>query len=382
MEKLTYIHNAQLVLESGILWDGALLLSDGRICAFGPERELERPVGAEAIDAGGAYVGPGFVDIHVHGGNGYATYQQTKEAADWFLDHGHTTFLPTPYYGMNFKEIMDGIACTKEAMQTIPAIKGIYMEGPYTNPDYGALSDINPWRKEIPACEYEAMVDLGGQDIKVWTVSPDRKDLLPFLAYARKVNPNVVFAVGHCEATPMEIRALGKYRPTLMTHIFDATGRKPVFAGTRGYGPDEYSLKEPDVYCELISDSCCIHVHRELQQLVLHCKGVEKTVLITDSTVSDGANPPALAHIKDLNFDHNGGLCGSNLTLDQACKNIMAATNCGIAQAFLMAATNPARVIGMDDTIGSVGVGKNGDLVFVNDRFQVQRVLERGTIVR
>lgn len=382
MANLTYIHNGQIVLETGILWDGAMVIADGVIQAVGKERELTCPVGAEKIDAQGAYVGPGFVDIHVHAGNDMATFDHPEEVAEYFLDHGHTAFLPTPFYSQNFREIMDSIANVKAAMSYVPTIKGIYMEGPFTNPNYGANQDINPWRHEITPEEYEAMVDLGGTDIKVWTIAPERTDLLPFLAYARKVNPDVVFALGHSEATPMQVRALGKYRPTLMTHIFDATGRQPVMLGTRGYGPDEYAIQTPEVYCELITDSCGIHVHPEMQRLLLQSKGVGKIVLITDCTEAVGANPPALSHITDLNFDHNSDLCGSRLTLDQACKNMMAATNCGIAQAFLMASTNPAKVVGLYDEIGSIEIGKAADLVFVTDRFQVQRVLVGGKVVR
>ena len=382
MTDLTYIYNGQIVLENGIIWDGAMVIADGIIQAVGKERELPCPAGATKIDAKGAYVGPGFVDIHVHAGNALESFAHPKEVAEFFLDHGHTAFFPTPFYSQNFQEILKGIANVKAAMPEVPTIKGIYMEGPFTNPDYGANRDINPWRHEITSQEYEAMADLGGTDIKVWTIAPERTDLLPFMAYARKVNPNVVFALGHSEATPMQVRALGKYRPTLMTHVFDATGRQPVLIGTRGYGPDEYALQTPEMYCELISDSCGIHVHPEMQRLLLQSKGVDKVVLITDCTQAVGENPPALAHITDLNFDHNSDLCGSRLTLDQACKNIMAATNCGIAQAFLMAATNPAKVVGMYDEIGSIAPGKAADLVFVTDRFQVQRVLVAGKVVR
>ena len=382
MTDLTYIYNGQIVLETGIIWDGAMVIADGIIQAVGKERELPCPAGATKIDAKGAYVGPGFVDIHVHAGNDLDDYVHPEETAEFFLNYGHTAFFPTPSYSQNFKEIMDGIACVKAAMPKVPTIKGIYMEGPFTNPDHGANRDINPWRHEITPQEYEAMADLGGTDIKVWTIAPERTDLLPFMAYARKVNPDVVFALGHSEATPMQVRGLGKYRPTLMTHTFDATGRQPVLIGTRGYGPDEYALQTPEMYCELISDSCGIHVHPEMQRLLLQSKGVDKVVLITDCTVAVGENPPALAHITDLNFDHNSNLCGSRLTLDQACKNIMAATNCGIAQAFLMAATNPAKVVGMYDEIGSIAPGKAADLVFVTDRFQVQRVLVAGKTVR
>ena len=382
MANITYIYNGQIVLETGIIWDGAMVIADGKIQSVGKQRQLPVPEGAKKIDAEGAYVGPGFVDIHVHAGNDLDDYVHPEETAEFFLNYGHTAFFPTPSYSQTFQEIMDGIACVKAAMPHVPTIKGIYMEGPFTNPDFGANRDINPWRHHITPQEYEAMADLGGTDIKVWTIAPEREDLLPFLAYARKVNPDVVFALGHSEATPMQVRALGKYRPTLMTHTFDATGRQPVLLGTRGYGPDEYALQTPEVYCELISDSCGIHVHPEMQRLLLQSKGADKVVLITDCTVSVGANPPALAHITDLNFDHNSDLCGSRLTLDQACKNIMEATNCGIAQAFLMASTNPSKVVGMYDEIGSIAPGKDADLVFVSDRFQVKRVLVAGEVVR
>ena len=178
----------------------------------------------------------------------------------------------------------------------------------------------------------------------------------------------------------MQIRAMGKCKPTIETHSMCATGRIPVYGGTRGYGPDEYCFKEPDVYTELICDSLAIHVHPEMQQLLVHNKGFNKIILVTDSTMDDCPNPPDLAHITDLNFDHNGTLAGSRLTMDQACKNIMTHTNAGIAQAFLMGSTNPAKAIGMDEEIGSIGIGKKADLVFVDDKFNVKNVMSEGEI--
>jgi len=376
----TAIVNANVVLENGILWDGVILLNGGRIHSFGKARETEIPKDAVQIDAGGAYVGPGFVDIHVHEGGRYTTYYDPAKTATHFLRHGTTSFLATPYYSMTFDEIMRALRILRDAMGKVGTLKGIYMEGPYTNPDYGANAATNPWRAEMDEAQMKAMVDAAGDMVKVWTVAPERKGIQAFLQYAKKVNPTVRFALGHSEATPMQIRALGKFRPTVLTHAFDATGRLPVYEGTRGYGPDEYALKEPEVYTELISDSCGIHVHPELQQLLLHCKGVDRVVLITDSTYQNSPNPEALQHVEDLNFDPFGGISGSKMTMEQACRNVMTHTNCGIAQAFLMASTNPSRVIGLDDEVGSIAVGKTADLVFVDDRFRVQRVMLKGEL--
>lgn len=374
---LKAIINANVVTPSGILYDGAVVIEDNRIVDI-IERCNEVPEGAEVIDAKGAYVGPGFVDIHVHGRGKHATYDADAKGIDEFVKHGTTTLLATPYYSQNFEEIMQAVADTKEAMKKSRVIKGMYMEGPYTSPYYGACQDTNPWRHGIVEAEYKPLVDACGDAVKVWALAPELENAKAFLAYAKKVNPDVVFAVGHSEATPEEIASFSKYRPTLMTHTMNATGRKPVLAGTRGYGPDEYCFSEPDMYAELISDSYGMHVNAMLQRMLMKIKGYDKVVLVTDSTKIESPSPEHLQHIKDLNFDYNGDLNGSQLTMDQACRNIMSHTSCGIAQAFIMASLNPAKVIGMDDQIGSIEKGKIADLVFVDDKFNVLRVMTEG----
>ena len=378
----TVIVNANLVLENGILYDGVMLIEDGRILEFGLAREVTVPEGAEVMDAQGAYVGPGFVDIHVHAGGGYSTCYEPVQAAEHFLRHGETSILATTDYDMTRERFLEAIENIKEGMKDAPTIKGIYMEGPYTNTKYGSHADLNPWTYGVLEEDYKPIVDACGTTVKVWAVAPEREDLLPFLKYARQVNPDVVIAVGHSEATPMQICALGKYRPTLMTHTMNATGRQQPEQGLRGYGPDEYCHKDPEMYAELISDSCAIHVHPEMQQLLLHTKGLHRMVLISDSTVYDNPVPEQYAHVTDLNFDHNGHIAGSKLTLDMACRNIMTHTNCGIAQAFVMASTNPAKVVGLDEELGSIEKGKIADLVFVDDRFNVKKVMLAGKVCK
>jgi N-acetylglucosamine-6-phosphate deacetylase len=255
------------------------------------------------------------------------------------------------------------------------------MEGPYYNGNFGANRHLNIWGdREITSDDYTRLVNAGGKDVKVWMIAPEREGLIPFMKYAREVNPEVKFAFGHCKATPDEIRALGKYRPTIQTHSMNATGRTPHTNGLRAWGPDEYAFMEPEVYCELISDSLGIHVNREMQQLLLHTKGLHRVILITDSTNYNNPIPEKFAHVTDLNFDPKGGIAGSRLTMDAACRNIMAHTNCGIAEAFILAAGNPARAIGMDDEIGSIERGKRCDLVFVDDIFNVKEVILGGEI--
>jgi len=372
------IVNANVVLENGILWDGVIFTEDNKILSVESKKETKIPENTEIIDANGAYVGPGFVDIHVHAGGGFSTSFEPIEAANYFLSHGETTILATPGYTFDMETLLKSIRCIKDAMKKTKIIKGMYIEGPYTHPDFGAFSSTNPWRHGIHEEEFVRFVDEAGCDATVWAIAPELENIHSFVEYARKVNPDTIFALAHSHATPMQIRKLGKFRPSIMTHATNATGRTGDSGGVHGYGPDEYCFKETDMYAEMISDSRGIHVHPEIQQLLIHTKGINKIILITDSTVHDCPTPPKYAHITDLNFDENGGIAGSKLTMDMACRNIMTHTNCGIAQAFLMASTNPAKAIGMYDEIGSIEEGKIADLVFVDDKFNVLQVMSNG----
>lgn len=377
------IHNAKVVLETGILFDGVILLDGDRILAVGDRREVEIPADCQMIDAEGTYVGPGFVDIHVHGGNGHMFDTEPLQAAEHFLRNGETTVLATLYYNLSKEGFLDSIKKVQAAMAAGGAgdiIAGIYMEGPYMNPKFGAMPERNKWKGAIAEEAYKEVVDTVGTDAYVWSVAPEREGIEEFVRYAGKVNPHAVFAVGHSEATPQQVRKMKRHGLCLQTHCMDATGNYSEWVGTRGAGPDEACLTDPDMYAELICDSGAVHVNKDLINLIVKTKGVDKVVLITDSFVSDLPAPEKLKHITDLIFDENCWLSGSKLTMNVACRNIMSHTNCGIAQAFLMASRNPARVIGLEDEIGTIEAGKLANLVFVDDVFNVKKVMLGGKL--
>ena len=378
------IQNAKVVLEDGILWDGVILIEGERIVAVGKRGEVTVPADARMIDAGGAYVGPGFVDLHVHGGNGYRTPTQPIEAAEYFLRRGTTSIFPTLYHTMDKQGFLDSIERIRAAMQEDGAgraIRGIYMEGPYMNPEFGAGARYNQWLGDIVPEVYKDVVDAAGDMVRVWVVAPEREGIEGFVRYAKSVNPDVVFSVGHSRATPAQVRALKKYGLSQITHCMDATDSTSQWAGTRGAGPDEACFTDPDMYAELISDSGGVHVSAELQRMLLRIKGVDKIVLISDNSGrTDSEVLESMRHFTDLSFDMNGDLAGSRLSMDMACRNIMTHTNCGITQAFLMASRNPARAVGLDNELGSIEAGKRADLVFVDDMFNVQKVMLAGEL--
>lgn len=380
---MTAIIHANVVLENSILENAVLLIQDGKIAAFGGADEIDIPQNACIYDAKGLFVGPGFVDIHCHGGNQCRFDSEPVGAANYFLSCGTTTVLPTFYTDISPEEYVEAIGRVKTAVHNGLAknIGGFYMEGPYTNEKYGASPEKNHWRGEIKAEDFEKVVEYAGDYAKVWVIAPERPGIECFLKKVKEVNPGATISVGHSEATPLQIKKLKKYGIRLLTHCTDATGRAPCPAGTRNCGPDEACFLDDDMYAEVICDSQGIHVNPDMLNLILKIKSADKVILISDSFVSTEPSPPAFAHIKDLNFDANGGLCGSNLTLNVACKNMMKHTNASMNEVFLMASRNPARVIGLDTEIGTIEVGKKANLVVVNDAFDVKTVILEGEII-
>ncbi len=385
-----YITNIKLVTETGIIWDGAVLTEDDRILCAGEKSEIpaDLAAGATPVDGENLYLGPGFVDIHNHGVETWSFDEKPYEAAEYFLRHGETTVLPTFYMTLPREGFLHSIELVKEAMAkgdlVSQSIGGFYMEGPYMNPNYGADRRFNAWGTTCIPEEYQAVVDAAGDLVKVWACDPEREGIEEFMKYAKKVNPDVMFACGHCEAMPASVRRLKRLGMGIQTHCTNATGvqhHKNACEGIKGVGPNEADWLDDDMYAEMISDSLAIHVHPDMQKLIIKIKGVDRVVLITDSTPNDGPNPPEYAHVTDLNFDRDGSLSGSKITLNTACRNVMHHTRCGITECFLMASRNPARVIGIDADYGTVEAGKKADLVFVTDDFTVKKVMKSGQFV-
>ncbi len=88
--------------------------------------------------------------------------------------------------------------------------------------------------------------------------------------------------------------------------------------------------------------------------MLIQIKDAHRIVLVSDSTCASRSylTPPKWADVKDLNFDDHGDVAGSKLTLAMMCRKTMSHTNCGIAQAFVMASLNPAKIVGLDNEVG------------------------------
>lgn len=379
--------NANLVFPHEVR-HGIILVENGIILACG---DVIPPSCAEIIDVGGAYIGPGLVDIHVHG---YASIEEKPEfhsadrdPAEMALAHlktGTTSITPSAAYFWSKESFLSCIErCRKAMVQGNTPIVGIHFEGPFTNPNYGANSE-QAWTYSKETCDL--IFDAAGDAVLHCTYAPEMPCAPEFEDYL--VSRGVVMDIGHTELSPTDAARAVQKGAKIVTHLFDAMGcwrgRDSIDeTGILQESADTILLAIPGLYYELICDSRGVHVKPENARLALRTAGEDAIILVTDCVEHASHNPadyPAESprSAPDLNYNSRGQLSGSRLVLSQACRNFMKYTGSDVRTAFLCASTNPAKALGLDGKIGSILPGRDANLLIVDEDFQVRAVYFRG----
>ena len=374
------IQNSTLILPDHYIRNGTVIL-DGNVITYCGEH-TDTPAGAKEIDGTGLYTGPGLIDIHVHSG-GVVFRKDCPAASRFHLEHGATSVLPTLYFKLGQQEMADAIRYLRSFIGTeeAPNVRGIYVEGPYMNPELGASKSEIKWRDEILREEYMPVLEAAQRDVKVWGLAPEREHIEDFCIDAKKINPDVVFSVAHAAATPERIARLFPYGLKLSTHHTNATGTIPHWPECRGVCVDEAVNYYDRIYAEMISDEYGVHVHPFMQRLIRRIKGRDRLILITDNCGSKERGPalPGLEHVTDILFDEGGDIAGSKLTIDGACRNCMTHTGASLCDVFYYASYNPAQMLGWT-TKGELRVGGDADVVVVDHDMHVHNVICNGKL--
>lgn len=367
------IRNGNVVLPDRMLVGGCVHIDSGRILYVGADDETTQA--REIVNAEGAIIAPGFVDIHCHGGGGVWSFEQPYEFALAHLKHGTTSILPTLSYNESKEQFRNGtleiLKYMKEESDApfSSAIAGIHMEGPYINNKYGAITASI---RAVDSEEYRELLDLAGSHIKVWTLAPELEGQTEFALAASK--HGVALSVGHSEATAEQIFNLVPHGLRIGCHCTNACGVSPSpsrYGGTREIGVDEAVLVHDDIYAEVIPDQDGIHVRPLMLKLIHKTKGTDRVIIITDAMPGAGT---AADDGRDVNYNHKGDLAGSKLTMDKAVRNMIKHTGVNLTDAFRMASLNPATAIGIAEDVGSLSVGKRANIILIDEEINVRSV--------
>lgn len=377
------ITNGQVITPWQILEKGTVVIEGRKIVKI--EEGFKPSEGSEAtiIDARGKTVAPGFIDIHVHGGDGHDTMDATPQAiqgmAQFFASHGVIGFLPTTVTAPKeaiLTAIENAALCQREQVGGAQVL-GVHLEGPYISPSKPGAQPVRFIRPADPDeyCEFFAW-----DNVRLITLAPEISENKELIAYA--VQQGATVAVGHSAASYDEVLAAVSLGLSHSIHTFNGMGglhhREPGTVGA--------VLTCDEITAEVIADN--IHIHPAVIKLLVRAKGVERTVLMTDAIraagMSDGTYDLGgqLVTVKEsVARIATGSLAGSTLTMDRAVRNAMAAAGLSLAEALRMASYNPALVIGMEREKGSLEPGKDADIILLDDELRVVLTMVGGKVV-
>jgi len=373
------ILNGRVLLPDCEVRGKALLYGQKIISLTDPD--TARAQADEIIDAQGAYVAPGLVDVHIHGYSGVDVSDNDpddiRKMARGLLANGVTAFLPTTLTVA--WETLESVCCNvRKLMEESLSpdfdgaqIAGMHMEGPFINPAKKGAQN------EAYILKPDADKVLPFRDvIKVITFAPEMPGGLEFTRRLRQ-ETNIALSIGHTSANfdqAMDAIHAGVMRST---HTFNAMTplmhRDPGVVG---------AALNSDIYTELIPDT--FHVNKGIFPMMARLKG-NKLVLITDALRSAGMpdgeyeNGGQVFVLKGIECRlKDGTIAGSVLKLNQGVRNLRDYGYIPLYTAVRAASLNAAESAHLDGRKGSLTPGKDADIILMDEDCNVLRTIVRG----
>ena len=381
MDSDFFIVNGTLVTESSLVPNASLHIKYGKVEKISASQaNLGRD--AVKVDVHGAYVSPGFIDLHVHGTGGYDSTDATRMALsglrEALLPYGVTTVVPTLLSSpANLTHtFLNAVRSEASVNERGAKVAGAHLEGPFLNAsERGVHLEEN---LRAPSVEvFNEFADGYRGLIKIMTLAPELDGALAVIRECKSAG--IVASIGHTNATYAEARAGIEAGISHSAHTFNAMSRLQA----RDPGTVGAVLSSDTVYAEVIADG--IHVHPSNVNLLIKLKGTARTILVTDAVKPAGTKAKEFemggieAAVRDgAVLTPEGTLCGSILTMDRAIRNVHSWTNLSIPEVIRMASLNPARQIGIAKTTGSLVEGKDADIVILDKQLNVKATYVRG----
>ena len=368
------INNARIVLKDGVLEGGSLRLENGLIA----ELSASPLTGAGAVDAQGAVIMPGFIDIHVHGCAG--TDFMDAESGDYeaisraLYSEGVTTYLATTLTS-DPASLERVAAAVKEAVKTNPSLGGIHLEGPYISAKYkGAQNEA--YIRDPDIGELKRLQEISGGNVRYISMAPEKEGAPEFISAARECG--VVCSAGHTDASFADVERAIAAGLTNTTHTHNAmTGHHH-----RNPGVVTAAMYFDSLNCEMICDG--IHVCPDTVKTFYKIIGEDRFILITDSLKIKHSE---LQTFRLFGLDcvrrdgaaylASGPLAGSLLTMDKGIRNVQSWTGAPLTALAKISSGNAARALGFSDR-GEIAPGKLADLVLLNGDLTVKEVYKLG----
>ena len=364
------IKGGKVFQEDGSFLEQAIYINDHRLVD-----KAEYQDDGEVIDAEGLLVLPGLVDIHSHGAAGEDFSDGNPEGLKKILQYekrcGITSYCPT---SMTFpKERLRQIFASIKGAQTEEGAKvvGINMEGPFLDPAKKG-AHVEKW---IAAPDVAFVRELN-QDadglVRLVTLAPNMDGAEEFI---KEMHEEVCISLGHTAADYDCASRAMKLGAHHVTHLYNAM--QPF--GHRAPGLIGAAMDDPECMVELICDG--YHIHPSAIRAAFRMFGPERVILISDSMRATGMENGTYelggqeVTVKDRKAVLKDGTLAGSATNLYGCMCKAVEFGIPLEQAIMAATANPAKSIGIFDSVGSIRIGKQADLLLVSENRELKRVI-------
>lgn len=390
-----YIYSKNIYTPNEVV-EGYLKIEDGKISAITPE------IGDEQFeDYTDLMVIPGFIDVHIHGwGTGSfmseSTAQSIFEMKKNLPYEGVTSFLATsgaePLEDIKLKmrsadkvlrtQFEDGADCL-----------GVHLEGPFINKEFKGMQRedacIDPDLDILKDILSEGSVP---RIVKLMTMAPELPNAKEVLSYCKE--NDIQISIGHSAATFDQIKELKSYGIGGVTHMFSGMKglhhREPGVVGA--------ALYFDDLMCEFAKQTGET-VRHEVFNITYRLKGPKGIFMTTDCSGMAQIKKEKYHYVKGYTMIPDGEyfiirykdgtenrvhrkdysqVRDLELSYIKSIRNLIDNVKPSIHDVIKMTAENPAKYIHVFDRKGSIEVGKDADLLIIDNEFNLHNTYVLG----
>lgn len=370
------IKSKNIFTEEGIV-DGYIVINNKKIEAI----QTGLYSGEDSVyDYHEAYIMPGFIDIHIHGGYGEdamdASFEGLKHLSKSLLSEGTTSFLPTTMTqsNENITQALQNIKNVHDDEYEGAEILGVHLEGPFISEE--KIGAQNPKYVQQPNVEQlKTFQEQSGDLIKIITFAPEKEGAKEMI----ESFPEIIFSIGHSAATYEQAEQAVVSGARHITHLYNGSSgfqhREPGVVGM--------ALTNDAIHTEVIVDG--LHAHPASVKLAITAKGNEKFYLITDAMRAKG-KPDGVydlggqaVTVKDGEARiSSGALAGSVLKMNHGLKHLVEYSGKDLNELWRVTSLNQAIALKVDNNKGSIKEGKDADIVILDKNLEVMSTIKSG----
>ena len=372
-------------ITGGRIFDGwewhdgkALVVESGRVRSISDEMSPS----ARRIDAEGALIVPGFIDLQVNGGGGVMFNSEPTPEGIATIARAHARFdttklLPTL--------ITDNREITAEARKAgraagkrnIPGFLGIHLEGPHLSVSRKGAHDPTLIRPMEPA-DLDALHEYRAEaGLLLTTLAPESVSLDQVRALDKA---RVAVSLGHTDTTCANALAYFEAGARMATHLFNAMSplghREPGLVGA--------TIHSASAYAGIIADG--FHVDPVAMGVAFRAKqGPGKIFIVTDAMSTIGTDDTGLL-LNGRQIYREGGrltladgtLAGADIDMLSSVLYVHRRLGFPIEEAIRMASLYPAEAMGVGDRHGRLLPGYAADFILLEPSLSIRSVFVDG----